>query len=94
MITLSSAVSYLMTLSGMALVVLVALVVYGNVLDNKEDEELYLNPREQSIMAGDQPALIERMHGVARAITVAAVIAGVSFVTSAGIWVYISLFKS
>lgn len=94
MITLSSAVSYLMTLSGMALVVLVALVIYGNVLDNKEDEELYLNPREQSIMGGDQPALIRRMRSIARAITVVAVITGVSFVASAGIWVYISLFKS
>lgn len=94
MITLSSAASFLMMVAGAAVVVLAALVVYGNVLDNNEDEELYLNPREERIMAGDQPALIRRMNSLSRAITVIAVIAGVALLTGAGIWVYIGLFRS
>jgi hypothetical protein len=94
MITLSTVVSYLMMVAGAAVVVLVGLVVYGNVLDNNEDEELYLNPREERIMAGDQPALIRRMNSLSRVITVVAFVAGVTLLAGAGIWVYIGLFRS
>jgi hypothetical protein len=94
MITLPSVLSYLMTFSGVLLTVLAVLVVYGNVLDSREDEQIYLNKTEERMLAGFQPALIRRMHGVARAITLLATVAGISLVASAGIWVYMGLFKS
>ncbi len=94
MFTLTSALSYLTIFSVVTVTVLVALVIYGNVLDNQEDEEIYLNPVEQRIMAGEQPALIERMNGLARVITVLAIVSGITLLASAGLWVYIDLFRS
>jgi hypothetical protein len=51
-------------------------------LDIREDEEIYLNKREEAMMAGDQPALIRRMNRLARAITVVATITGVTLLAS------------
>ena len=92
--SLSSALHYLLIFSGLVSAVLVTLIVYGNTLDSREDEEIYLNKREEAMMAGDQPALIRRMNRLARAITVVATITGVTLLASAGIWVYLGLFKS
>ena len=92
--SLSSALHYLLIFSGLVSAVLVTLIVYGNTLDSREDEEIYLNKREEAMMAGDQPALIRRMNRLARAITVVATITGVMLFASAGIWVYLGLFKS
>ena len=94
MSSLSSALHYLLIFSGVASAVLVTLIVYGNALDSREDEEIYLNKREEGMMAGDQPALIRKMNRLARAITVVATITGVTLFASAGIWVYLGLFKS
>jgi hypothetical protein len=92
--SLSSALHYLLIFSGLVSAVLVTLIVYGNTLDSREDEEIYLNKREEAMMAGDQPALIRKMNRLARAITVVATITGVTLLASAGIWVYLGLFKS
>jgi len=45
-------------------------------------------------MAGDQRALIGKMNRLARVITVVAVVAGIFLLASAGVWVYIGLYKS
>ena len=94
MSSLSRALHYLLIFSGVASALLVTLIVYGNALDSREDEEIYLNKREEAMMAGDQPALIRKMNRLARAITVVATITGVTLLASAGIWVYLGFFKS
>jgi hypothetical protein len=91
---LSNLLTYLMGFSGAVAAVLVVLVIYGNVLDSREDEEIYLNKTEEKMMASDQPALVSRMNNLARVITVLAIITGVSLLATAGIWVYIGLYKS
>jgi hypothetical protein len=91
---LSNLLTYLMGFSGAVAAVLVVLVIYGNVLDSREDEEIYLNKTEEKMMASDQPALVTRMNHLARVITVLAIITGVSLFATAGIWVYIGLYKS
>jgi hypothetical protein len=91
---LTSALHYLLIFSGLVSAVLVTLIVYGNTLDSREDEEIYLNKREEAMMAGDQPALIRKMNRLARAITVVATITGITLLASAGIWLYLGLFKS
>jgi len=90
----SSLLTYLMAFSGAVAAVLVVLVIYGNVLDSREDEEIYLNKTEEKMMASDQPALVGKMNRLARVITVLAIITGVSLLATAGIWVYIGLYKS
>ena len=94
MFGLSNLLTYLMGFSGLFAAVLVVLVIYGNALDTREDEEIYLNKVEEKMLAGEQPSLVNRMNHLARAITVLAIITGVSLLATAGIWVYIGLYKS
>lgn len=93
MVALSELLRYLLVLSGALSAVLVVLVVYGNVLDSRADEEIYLNKTEEKMMASDQPALIAKMNRLARAIAALAVTTGVFLLATAGIWVYIGLHR-
>jgi hypothetical protein len=86
--------TFLMAFSGAFATVLVVLVIYGNALDTRADEEIYLNKTEEKMMASEQPALVSRMNRLARVITVLAIITGVSLLATAGVWVYIGLYKS
>ena len=74
--------------------VLVALVIYGNALSTREDDEIYLNKTEESMMATEQRTLIGKMTRLARVITVLAIMSGVFLLASAGVWVWIGLYKS
>ena len=91
---IANLLTYLLVFCGCVTAVLVVLVIYGNVLDSREDEEIYLNQAEQKMMAGDQPALVRRMGRLARVIMVLAIVSGVTLLASAGIWVWIELYKS
>ena len=82
-----SMLTYLLMTGGSITAVLVVLVIYGNALSTREDEEIYLNKTEENMMASDQPALISRMNRLARVITVVAITAGVFLIASAGVWV-------
>jgi heme A synthase len=94
MVGLSSILTYLLILCGITTAALVALVIYGNALDTRESEEIYVNKTEEKIMASEQPVLIGKMHRLARVILVLAVISGATLLASAGIWVYIGLYRS
>jgi len=94
MVGTMSILTYLLIASGAAGTLLAALVIYGDALDNREDEEIYVNKTEQKVLAGDQPALIRRMNSLARVIAVAAVTTGVFLLASAGVWVWIELYRS
>ena len=92
--SISNVLTYLMAFSGAVAAVLAVLVIYGNVLDTRADEEIYLNKTEEKMMASDQPALVSKMSHLARVITVLAIITGVSLLATAGVWVYIGFYKS
>jgi len=94
MSSLSTLLTFLVVFTGAISAVLVVLVIYGNTLDTRADEELFLNRTEQEMLAGEQPAIASRMHQLARVITVAAVVAGASLLASVGVWAYIGLFRS
>jgi hypothetical protein len=68
-----------------------ALVVYGNTLSIREDDQLYLNKAEQAIMGSEQRKLIGQMWWLKRLIYVFAAITAVFFLASAGLWVWIGL---
>jgi hypothetical protein len=91
---LSNLLSYLVGFSGAIAAVLVVLVIYGNTLDTRADEEIYLNKTEEKMMASEQPALASKMNHLARVITVLAIITGISLLATAGVWAYIGLYKS
>ena len=71
--------------------ILIVLVIYGNALSIREDDELYLNPAEQVMMAAEQNVLIGKMHRLAHVIIGLAVLSGLLFVTMAGFWAWIGL---
>jgi hypothetical protein len=91
---LTTMLTYLLMAGGAASALLVVLVIYGNALDSRADEEIYLNKTEEKMMACEQPALISKMNRLSRVIIVVAVIAGVFLLASAGVWVWIGLHKS
>jgi hypothetical protein len=91
---LSNLLTFLIGFSGAIAAVLVVLVIYGNALDTRADEEIYLNKTEEKMMASEQPALASKMSHLARMITVLAIITGVSLIATAGVWAYIGLYKS
>jgi hypothetical protein len=86
--------AYLLMIWGAITAVLVVLVIYGNALSTREDDEIYLNKTEESMMADEQRTLIGKMTRLARLITVLAIMSGVFLLASAGVWVWIGLYKS
>ncbi|HVB88161.1 MAG TPA: hypothetical protein VNK23_15980 [Candidatus Dormibacteraeota bacterium] len=76
---------------GVATAVLAVLVIYGNALSTREEDQLYLNTAEQSIMASEQKVLIAKMNHLRNAIVVLAVIAGTLALASGGVWLYVGL---
>ena len=86
--------AYLLMIWGSITAVLVVLVIYGNALSTREDDEIYLNKTEESMMATEQQTLIGKMTRLARVITVLAILSGVFLLASAGVWVWIGLYKS
>ena len=71
--------------------ILVVLVIYGNALSTREDDELYLNHAEQVMMAAEQNVLITKMNHLARLIVGFAILSGLLFAATAGVWAWIGL---
>jgi len=90
----TSMLTYLLMIWGSITAVLVVLVIYGNTLSIREDDEIYLNRTEERMMATEQRALIGKMNRLARAITVAAVVSGIFLLASASVWVWMRLYGS
>jgi len=91
MIGISHSLAYLLVSWGVVTAVLVVLVIYGNTLSSREDDELYLNQAEQVMMASEQQILIGKMNHLARVIVYLAVLSGLLLAASAGVWAWIGL---
>jgi hypothetical protein len=81
----------LLMLWGAVTAVLVGLVIYGNTLDSHEDEEIYINKKEEEFMGGEQKVLVAKMERLKKVIFSLAVASGILLLTSGTIWVYIGL---
>ena len=78
---------------GAVTAVLIVLVIYGNTLDIHEDEEIYINKKEEALMGGGQKALIAKMERLKKVIFSLAVVSGILLLASGTIWVYIGLMR-
>jgi hypothetical protein len=87
----SMIVEYLLTSWIAVTGILIVLVIYGNALSIREDDELYLNQAEQVMMAAEQNVLIGKMHRLAHIIVGFAILSGLLFVARAGFWAGIGL---
>ncbi len=90
---MSGLLTFMLVVCGVFALVLVVLVIYGNALDSREEEEIYVNKEEEKMMAGDQAALVERMNRLAGIIKVLAIITGVMVIATAGVWIYTGLYQ-
>jgi len=85
---ISAPLSYLLIACGVTTVILAILVIYGDMLATREDDQLYLNKSEEVMMASEQRVLIGKMDRLKKVIMVLAVTAGVLVVASASLWLW------
>jgi len=90
----SAILGYMFVSWGVITAVLVALVIYGNALATREDDEIYLNRAEDVMMGAEQRVLIGKMHHLARIITALGTVSVVLFLACAGLWVWVGLYGS
>jgi hypothetical protein len=88
---ISGPLAYLLVSWGLITVALVVLLVYRATISSKEDDQLYLNKAEISMMGGDQAAVITRLHRLSKPIVALAILSGILLVASASLWVWIGL---
>jgi len=91
---MGSPLTILLVTWGVVTAVLILLVIYGNTLDTHEDEEIFINKKEEDLMGGEQKTLIAKMERLKRLIFSLAVVSGILLLASASLWVYIGLTRS
>jgi len=94
MIAMPTSLQYVLMSWGFVTAVLAVLVIYGNTLSIREDDQLYLNKEEQVMMGSEQQVLIGKMNHLSRIIISLAVFSGILLLASASIWVWIGLHGS
>ena len=72
---------------GMVTVVLVCMMIYRSVLENREEDQLFLDNAE-SHLAAEQRAILTRIQKLHGPILALMVLSGVMLVALAGVWVY------
>ena len=85
----SGPLAYLLLSWGLITVALIALLIYRVTLSNKEDDQLYLNKAEISMMGSDQAVLISRLNRLGKPILALAILSGILLLASASLWVWI-----
>ena len=86
---ISGPLAYLLLSWGMITVALVVLLIYRTTLSSKEDDQLYLNKAEVSMMGSDQAILITRLNRLGKPIVALAILSGILLLASASLWVWI-----
>ncbi len=90
MLGLQGPLGYFVVSAGICLVALFALMIYGNTLTLREDDQFHVN-KAQEAMASDQGVLLDKMKRVKRLMLGLAVLSGALLLTSAVVWVWIGL---
>ena len=85
---ISGPLAYLLVMWGVITVALVGLLVYRTTLSTKEDDQLYLNKAEVSMMGSDQAVLITRLNRLTKPILALAILSGILLLMSASLLVW------
>jgi hypothetical protein len=86
---ISGPLAYLLLSWGLITFALVALLVYRATLSSKEDDQLYLNKAEVSMMGSAQAVLITRLNRLTKPIFALAILSGILLLASVSLWVWI-----
>ena len=85
--SLTGPVLYLLIAWGIITFVFLGLLIWRNLLESHEDDQLFLDSAEDH-MAKEQRQLVARINTLQRPIMLTGVLAGVLLVVVAGVWLY------
>jgi len=85
--TLTGPVLYMLIAWGIVTAVFLALLIWRNLLESHEDDQLFLDAAEEH-MAKEQRALVQRINTLSKPIMMTGILAGVLLLASAGLWLY------
>jgi hypothetical protein len=85
--TLTGPVLYMLIAWGIVTAVFLGLLLWRNLLESHEDDQLFLDAAEDH-MAREQRALVQRINTLSRPIMMTGILAGVLLLASAGMWLY------
>jgi hypothetical protein len=72
---------------GVVTAILIFVLIYRSMLENREEDQIFLDAAAQS-MANEQRALVARIEGLSKPITALIVLSSVLLVTVAGLWLW------
>jgi len=72
---------------GIVTAILICMLIYRSMLENREEDQIFLDAAAQS-MANDQRVLVSRIEKLGRPITALIVASAVLLVAVAGVWVW------
>lgn len=85
--TLTGPVLYLLIAWGIVTAVFLGLLIWRNLLESHEDDQLFLDSAEEHI-AREQRQLVARINTLSRPILLTGILAGVLLLVVAGVWLY------
>jgi hypothetical protein len=72
---------------GVVTAILIFVLIYRSMLENREEDQIFLDAAAQS-MANEQRALVARIERLSKPITALIVVSSVLLVTVAGLWLW------
>ena len=88
---LPAPLAYLLLIWGTITTALIVLLIYRTTLSTKEDDQLYLNKAEASMMGAEQQVIINKLERLGRPILWLAILSGILLVACAGVWLWSGL---
>ena len=85
--TLTGPVLYLLIAWGIVTAIFLGLLIWRNLLESHEDDQLFLDAAEEH-MAREQRQLVAKINTLSRPIMLTGVLSGVLLVVVAGVWLY------
>jgi len=84
---LHSALYPLLVAWGVITAILVCVLIYRSMLENREEDQIFLDAAAQS-MANEQKVIVARIERLGRPITALIVLSSVLLVAAAGLWLW------